>query len=379
MVKIFNSHLISILFVGIVFLGIGTLFQKDTTKENIKDITLIRSFTELDFLDLSNPEDRLMLREALDVYEPQKISFHDSLLAEIEQYLINEMRSVAGSRENFQGLDRNNLFTILGMLGKFSAVYILVLLITYYSVETFAVYRFVRDRSRTSYFHLLSTLAHRLAKAGSLKIKLSLIIQMIVKTGLTILKGIVTLVLFAPAYVIAYSFKSSFNTESIILMIILGVISNGLLITYTQKYYTFLMSESRKGYVQTATVKNLASRFIFDKENGIPFSSIFRINKKFPGHIFDQIYENVRFQYLNTLKEQASFLITGLIIIEMALNIQGHLCYELMKNILYKNLSVILVIIFGIFLVVKLTQIIIDFFVIKQQARIGIKSSEELE
>ena len=112
MVKIFNSHLISILFVGIVFLGIGTLFQKDTTKENIKDITLIRSFTELDFLDLSNPEDRLMLREALDVYEPQKISFHDSLLAEIEQYLINEMRSVAGSRENFQGLDRNYLMWI---------------------------------------------------------------------------------------------------------------------------------------------------------------------------------------------------------------------------------------------------------------------------
>ena len=150
MVKIFNNHLISILFVGIVFLGIGILFQKDTTKENYKDIDLIRSFTELDFLDLSNPEDRLLLREALDIYEPQKSSFHDSLLAEIEQYLINQMRSTAGSRENFQGLDTKKLMTILGMLGKFSAVYLLVLLITYYSVETFAVYRFFRDRSRTS-------------------------------------------------------------------------------------------------------------------------------------------------------------------------------------------------------------------------------------
>jgi hypothetical protein len=146
-----------------------------------------------------------------------------------------------------------------------------------------------------------------------------------------------------------------------------------------QKYYTFLVSESRKGYVKTAIVKNLDSRMIFDKEKGIPLSSIFRINKKFSGHIFDQIYENVRFQYLNTLKEQASFLITGLIIIEMALNIQGHLCYELMQNILYKNLSVILLILFGIFLIVKLTQIVIDFVVIRQQIRIGNIVAEEIE
>ena len=146
-----------------------------------------------------------------------------------------------------------------------------------------------------------------------------------------------------------------------------------------QKYYTFLVSESRKGYVKTAIVKNLDSLMILNKEKGIPLSSIFRINKKFPGHIFDQIYENVRFQYLNTLKEQASFLITGLIIIEMALNIQGHLCYELMQNILYKNLSVILLILFGIFVIVKLTQIVIDIVVIRQQIRIGNISYEEIE
>jgi hypothetical protein len=137
------------------------------------------------------------------------------------------------------------------------------------------------------------------------------------------------------------------------------------------------MSESRKGYVQTAIVKNLDAGYLFDEDNGISFSSIFKFNKKFPGHIFDQIYENVRFQYLNTLKEQASFLITGLIIIEMALNIQGHLWYELMQNILYKNLSVVLVILFGIFLLIKLTQIVIDSIVIRQQQRIGNLSSEE--
>jgi hypothetical protein len=61
----------------------------------------------------------------------------------------------------------------------------------------------------------------------------------------------------------------------------------------------------------------------------------------------------------------------------MALNIQGHLCYELMQNILYKNLPVVLVILFGIFLMVKLTQIVIDSIVFKQQKRIGNISAED--
>ena len=223
----------------------------------------------------------------------------------------------------------------------------------------------------------MSTTAQKLADADDFKTKSTHFFKMFGKTGRIILKALITLTLFAPAYVIAYSFKTRFDTDSLILMIILGVISNGLLITYMQKYYTFLVSESRKGYVQTAIVKNLDAGFIFDKESGISLSSIFRLNKKFPGHIFDQIYENVRFQYLNTLKEQASFLITGLIIIEMALNIQGHLCYELMQNILYKNLSVVLMILFGIFLIVKMTQIVIDTIVFIHQRRIGNISSEE--
>ena len=185
------------------------------------------------------------------------------------------------------------------------------------------------------------------------------------------------LILFAPAYVIAYSFKSNFEAGAIPMMILLGVISNGLLISYTQKYYTFLNAEFRKGYVQTAIVKNLRQSFDFKHPEGISLSSLFRIRKRFSGHILQHLYENVRYQYLNTLKEQASFLITGLIIIEMALNIQGHLCYELMQNILYKNLPVILLILFGIFLVVKLTEILIDYFVIRQQHKIDNRPVED--
>ena len=371
MYKTFYNHLISIIFVGILFIIIQLLFPTETLDDKYSDLSLIQTYTELDFLDLNSPEDRQLLREALEIYDPLNTSSHDSLLTEIEQYLTNQMRASAGSRELSQGVDGDKLASILFMLIKFATVYILVLLITYYGVETFAVYRFVHDKYRLSFIKSLSILTHKLADTSDYKSKFIYLLKMIGKTGRIVAKALMTLILFAPAYVIAYSFKTRFDTESIILMVILGVISNGLLITYAQKYYTFLLSESRRGYVQTAIVKNLNAVFIFDEENGISLSSIFRFNKKFPGHIFDQIYENVRFQYLTTLKEQASFLITGLIIIEMALNIQGHLCYELMQNILYKNISVVLIILFGIFLIVKLTQIVIDGILIKHQSRIG--------
>jgi hypothetical protein len=288
------------------------------------------------------------------------------------------MLSAAGSRELSPGIDMAKFITLLKMWVNFALIYLFVLLVTYYCVETFAVYRFVRDHYRLTFYKNISDNAQQLINTRNYRIKTTAIVKMFLITGRTLFKGFIILALFAPAYVIAYSFKTRFDTDSILVMIILGVISNGLLITYMQKYYTFLVTESRKGYVKTAIVKNLDARMIFNSEKGISLSSIFRLNKKFPGHIFDQIYENVRYQYLNTLKEQASFLITGLIIIEMALNIQGHLCYELMQNILYKNLSVILFILFGIFLLVKLTQIIIDIIGSKQQARIGNLSAEEM-
>jgi len=58
-------------------------------------------------------------------------------------------------------------------------------------------------------------------------------------------------VLFSPAYVIAYAIRTEFNTDTIIFMALLGVVSNGLLVTYANKFYAFLVAESRKGYVET--------------------------------------------------------------------------------------------------------------------------------
>jgi ABC-type dipeptide/oligopeptide/nickel transport system permease component len=69
---------------------------------------------------------------------------------------------------------------------------------------------------------------------------------------------------------------------------------------------------------------------------------------------------NARYQYIPTIKEQASFMITGLIIIEMALNIQGRLGYELLQNVLYRDYQVAAFIVLAIFAVVKVTEIVVD-------------------
>jgi hypothetical protein len=366
----FRNHLNSILFIGILFLLISFLGSTGSGEKSYTFETEIKEYLQLDFLDLSSPEDLTLLRESLEIFEPASTARHDSLIAEIKIYQEAQLLNNPGTIKRNQVPGREKLTELALMLLKFALIYILVLLVTYYAVETFGIYRFFRAQQGSSFLAQLRRSGRRISGAGNWSERSRHLAAAIAKLGRGFFKSLLYLALFAPAYVIAYSFKTRFDSGSLFLMILLAVISNGLLITYTQKYFTFLVQESRKGYVQTAIVKSMKQDYRFDSEGGIALSTLFRLKKKFPGHVFDQIYENVRFQYLQTLKEQASYLISGLIIIEMALNIQGHLCYELMQQILYKNISLILVILFGIFLIVKLTEMVIDGLVFRQQRRL---------
>mgnify|MGYP007017505763 CR=1 FL=1 len=143
-------------------------------------------------------------------------------------------------------------------------------------------------------------------------------------------------------------------------MVVLGVLSNGLLIGATNRFSAFLTTESRKGYVRTAVVKNLDASYEWGNSPGVSPGAVLRPMGLFPSHVFRHIFLNARYQSLPTLKEHASFLITGLIIIEMALNIQGHLGYELLRTILYRQYDVSLAIVLGVFLIVKTTEIAVD-------------------
>ncbi|MEJ2052395.1 MAG: hypothetical protein P8X42_00630 [Calditrichaceae bacterium] len=351
------EHIFSILLVSAVLGALLYISIRDKNTRDNKANNRISVYLKLDFIDFEKPFDRALLKDVLDIYQPENKANHDSLLRAINAYRTNNL--IKGLEEAYvsEKLTSEKLIQLSVMYLNFILVYVLVMFLTYYGVQTFGTFRFIR-KQKNHQSHLLSFFKQVLSSPEKNKFKYYF--DIFVHLIKAIITALAYLVLFSPAYVIAYSMKTQFNTDTILFMIILAVISNGLLITYTNKFYSFLVTESRKGYVQTAIVKNLNNSYSYKNKNGISYSSLFNIRKRFPNHVFQHIFSNARYQYLQTIKEQASFLISGLIIIEMALNIQGHFTYELLRQLLYKNYDIVIVIILGIFYMVKFTEILVD-------------------
>ncbi len=343
MKKTITGHLLSILFVSTVFAGFIFYFQSDQNRTEKNKNDQISEFLDYTFLDYNSPLDRALLQETLDQFYPKQDNH--KIIDQIISYKKNELNQIITGEKTSHGISAKKLLNLSGMYFNFIIVYLIVLILTYYGVQTLGVYLFIMNQQtalsneNNSVVHLLVS---PLKKIGSFFIYLTL---------------------FSPAYVVAYSIKTKVDTDSFIFMILLGITTNGLLAIYAHKFYMILVSESRKGYVQTSIVKNLETDY---GRNYISLKSVFKFKKSFHGHILHDIYKNSHFQYISSVKEQASFIISGLIIIEMALNIQGHFCYELLQQLLYKNYSVAILIIYGIFLLVKLTEIAVDFLFEKE-------------
>jgi hypothetical protein len=360
------EHLASILFVAVAFaLVFGYL--RFTERENEASRTkLVGRYLGLN-IDFGNPMHVAMFREALNLYHPENPEANDSLLQAINQYRMEQFTNAdykTGGEE--RGLTWIKAARLFWMYLQFIAVYAVVMLLTYAGAQSLAVYRFIKMKQHAASYlgSLIDYLKER--KFRRYPRPFSTPILLLLKA---LVKGAAYVILFSPAYVIAYSFKTRIDTGSLLFMIVLGVVSNGLLINYANKFYAFLVAESRRGYVETAMVKNLSSVYAWHIPGGLRYRAILQPAKMFPSHVFRHIYMNARHQYIPALKEHASFLISGLIIIEMALNIQGHLGYELLQNILYRRYEVVVAILLAIFLVVKATEILVDIWSFKEARR----------
>jgi len=353
------EHTLSILLVTCVFLILITFLKREEERRAATSRSSIEPYLQIDSLDFGNPLHTALFKETLTLFHPDSPAQNDSLLRSIEAYrqeqFTNQINKTGGEE---RGVSPAKLAKLGNMYAQFILVYIVVMILSYRAAQSLAIFRFVRMKQhKGSYFgELYDLVKNRRAKQR----EPSLSMRAGALFARAILKGFSYAVLFAPAYVIAYSIRSSINTDSYFFMILLGVISNGLLINYANKFFTFLVTEDRKGYVQTAIVKNLSNSYTWGTTDGVSYWALLRPNSLFGSHVFKHIYLNARYQFLTTLKEHASFLITGLIIIEMALNIQGHLGYEMLQNILYKQYDVVVSIILGVFLIVKATDIAVD-------------------
>lgn len=349
------EHISGMIFVTVLLLILMSVLHTSNIHKENHDGLRVKEFLDVPVLNTDDQFQRALLKDVMNVFYPDQYDKNDTIVREIltiKGDLFNEKLQTSYIK---RGLSVSTLIEIAGMFVKFLLVYIIVMVLTYYGVQTLASWRFVREK-HNEYLEI-----HSSDEYIKGRFKWS-------KTILSAVKTIAYLVLFSPAYVIAYSIRTEFNTESVFFMIFLGVISNGLLMTYTNKFYTFLVSESRKGYIDTARAKNLNEKFTISHD-GIALSLLLNPIKQFKGHLFNHIFKNAHFQYLSTIKEQASFLITGLVIIEMALNLHGNLNYELLRQILYKNYEIVIVIVLGIFYIVKCTEIFTDYLVHREMQK----------
>lgn len=339
----------SLAFVAIIFAVLVVILRGREAADRESRYSAVAPYLKIPGIDFADPRDRAAFRETLDLFHPDSRKANDSLLAEIEAYRQSQFTDPSqksGAGEG--GLTWESIISIGLMFLQFILVYGITLAITFYGAQTLGTYRFVTMKQG----------------GGTRPVSRAWPTGRIGRASVSVIralpKGLAYALLFSPAYVTGYSFKASFEGNSLVFMILLGVFSNGLLLNYANKFTTLLVTENRKGYVETALVKGLSGEYRWNLPGGVTFRSLLRLPRRFPGHVLEHLYRNARHQYLSTLKEQASFLITGLIIIEMALNIQGHLCYALLQNILYRRYDVALTIIFLIFLLVQATELLVD-------------------
>lgn len=358
-----TEHILGLIFVSIILLSVIFLFDFDSLQSRSPASSEAQMLGGVPITNVNDPFQQQLLQNVMDIYYPGQKNKNIKTVREIFRIREDQFNQKLQSSHVHEKLSFSKLLDLAGMYLKFLFIYAIVMVLTYYGVQTIAVWRFVSKRR---------LFEHRLAhEANPQKVpdrKFS-------RFAGSFLKVIAYMILFSPAYVIAYSIRTEFNTDSSIFMILLGLISNGLLVMYSNKFYAFLVAESRKGYVEAGLVKNLEYRYscTTDRHGNpcgtIDWKSIVRPVKQFKGHIFDHIFRNAHYQYLSTIKEQASFLITGLIIIEMALNIHGYLNYEMLRQLLYKNYDIVLTIVLGIFYTVKFTEIITDFIVHRESLK----------
>ncbi|MBD3314972.1 MAG: hypothetical protein GF344_04240 [Chitinivibrionales bacterium] len=347
-----TEHVLSIVFVTVILIGASVLTGDARKRGDTLDTTgALEGYGDLSFVDFDRSFERALLVDVLTIYFPEGKAKHVEDVETARR--INTQRFTESLQHAHveETLTREKFGELIAMYLKFLAVFGIVMALTYYGVQTLGVWWFIRKKSKYDQSRPLH------AKTAVMRVVTAMV------------SVIAYVVLFSPAYVIAYSIRTKFSTDTLPFMILLGVVSNGLLVTYANKFYTFLVAESRKGYVETARAKNLHDSYERHAPDGIALKAILRPRKRFDGHIFDHIFRNARLQYLSTIKEQASFLITGLIIIEMALNIQGHLSYELLRQMLHRNYDIVIAIILGIFYAVKLAEIMTDWIVHRENLR----------
>ncbi len=341
MKEILRSHLVSIVLIAgilislIVYFNTGSLALAEAPP-------IAKKLAEIPDFDFNDPLKVEILLETVERFSGSAAE-KEKWRREIEEYRVKYFTNKyfkAGAKK--PGMTTAVAESLFPKYLKFLFLYVFTLILIFYIVKTAGLIKFVKSRQNK-----------KMAEKDNFITKSVITLKKLFSTG-------VILILFSPVYVLAYSLKGTITSDNYILFVLLLLLGNGITITFVNKFYHYLVSESQKGYILCARVKNLNEDF-----NTITVKDIISLvvkgkSESLKEHIADDIYRNASVSFNLVIKELISFLITGIIITEMALNIQGHLCYEMMQRVLSKEYDVVLFIVLLIFLTLKISEIITD-------------------
>ncbi len=352
--RIVLEHLSAVLAVGIVLAALAVLLTSVEENAARPVDARIAQYLAISDVDWSRALHKQLFRDSYRLLHSASELTTDSLLRTIEEARIRDLtdpsRKLGGERKT---LTWENVGALVPMYVVFIGVFLSVLGLTYGAARAMAVRKFILSKQgRSSYLRRYVAAV----QSGGVKQAVRRV-DLLVKS---LASGLASLVLFSPAYVVAYSLRTRLDTENVFFLILLAVVTNGVLVHYASRLYALLVTESRKGYVETAIVKGVRAKYSWGLPEGLPRAVMFTPAQASKGHVFHEIYRNARLQFIPSMKEHVTFMVTGLVIIEMALNIKGHLCYSLLQHMLFKEYDIAIAIVFLIFVAVKAIEACID-------------------
>jgi hypothetical protein len=333
---------------------------------NVKYSKIIALFQKSG-LDINSSYDRQIFEDGVSNVLKENPAEKAELITSInkfteEKYTNKELKT--GNRK--ETLSFSTLPGILWKFLKFLFLFFLVEISIFYFSERLALIKFylVKEKKNSFVGKIYQTIRER--KDFYVKEKLDWLKIFLLLIGMLV-RFVGYLVLFSPVYVIAYVLKFNSENFTFIWGILFGIFTNGVLIAGVNKFYHLLITESKRGYVETAMVKNVP---LFPKAEWRKLLKILLLKKgDFGETIVTQIFASAHLQFVPSFKEVSRFVITGLIIIGMALNIQSGVFYQMLRSFLFAEYDILFFILFLIFTTVKFVDTAIDLYAVRESGK----------
>jgi len=146
--RILKTHMVSVALVTVILGVLFALALQGRQSSKTKTPPQLQEILQIEGLDWDNAFDRALLHDALDMFEPNQQAGNAALLQTLRDYRQKQAEQLTGHKALLAPLNGSRLLKLLTMYLRFIIIYVLVMLLTYYGVQSLTVWRFVLYRQR---------------------------------------------------------------------------------------------------------------------------------------------------------------------------------------------------------------------------------------